>query len=128
MPNPALPADDRPIDPTPVSTAQLPDTPIRDRNIPASAWDEAPSYLLESGADLPGRPTAMYKRRIGEWFLWRAGPAKGDARYVAVHRFDQDRHHEFRLHRDGTGVGIGPSGARCERLREFKVDLLASSS
>ena len=34
------------------------------------------------GDDLPGRPVADYKRRIGPWLLWLAGPAAGaDARY-----------------------------------------------
>ena len=73
----ALPADQRPVDDTPVHTADLPPTPVRDRNIPATAWVEAPPELLAAGADLPGRPVATYKRRIGRWLLWRAGPATG---------------------------------------------------
>ena len=77
--------DERPIDDTPIHTADLPPTPIRDRNIPATAWVEAPESLLTLGDDLPDRPVAEYKRRIGPWLLWRAGPAKGaDARYWAV--------------------------------------------
>ena len=74
----ALPYDRRPEDATPVSTADLPPTPLRDRNIPATAWREAPPELLRLGDDLPGRPVATYKRRIGPWILWRAG--SGDAR------------------------------------------------
>ena len=78
----ALRYDERPYDETPVHTADLPATPVRDRNIPASAWVEAPAELLVLGDDLPGRPVADYKRRIGPWLLWRAGPASGaDARY-----------------------------------------------
>ena len=38
----ALPADERPLDPTPVHTADLPPTPTRDRSIPVEAWIEAP--------------------------------------------------------------------------------------
>ena len=34
----ALPADQRPLDDTPVHTADLPPTPTRDRNIVATAW------------------------------------------------------------------------------------------
>ena len=76
--------DERPTDHTPVHTDQLPDTPVRDRNIPASAWLEAPAELRSLGSDLQDAPVADYKRRIGPWLLWRAGPATGgDARYWA---------------------------------------------
>jgi len=127
-PSPALPADQRPVDPTPVHTVDLPPTPIRDRNIPASAWVEAPDVLLRSGDDIPGPdgrvPEAMYKRRIGRWLLWRSGPAKGgNSRYVAIDSDDLDRSHEFRLLPDGTGDGVGPSGARHARFRTWKEDL-----
>jgi hypothetical protein len=125
MPGPALPADQRPIDPTPVHTADLPPTPIRDRNIPAEAWIEAPSELLGLGDDI-GRPAITYKRRLGGWLLWRAGPAsRADARYLAVDSADLTRQFSFRLHPDGTGSGIGPSGARHERFRAWKEDLHA---
>ena len=72
----ALPADQRPFDNTPVHTADLPETPIRDRNIPAEAWVEAPRALLSAGDDL-GEVRIAYKRRLGAWLLWRAGPARG---------------------------------------------------
>lgn len=118
--------DERPVDDTPIHTADLPATPVRDRNIPATAWVEAPPELLTLGDDLPGRPVADYKRRIGPWLLWRAGPAKGgDARYLAVRADDLTVHHAFRLFPDGEGDGRGPSGARHERFRAWKEDLLA---
>ena len=121
----ALPADERPIDPTPVHTADLPPTPIRDRNIPAEAWIEAPDVLLRAGDDL-GRPHITYKRRIGRWLLWRAGPAvKADARYVALAADDLSRHYLFRLFPDGSGTGTGPSGRVHDRFREWKEDLKA---
>ncbi len=60
----ALPADQRPFDNTPVHTADLPETPIRDRNIPAEAWVEAPRALLSAGDDL-GEVRIAYKRRLG---------------------------------------------------------------
>ena len=121
--NGALPADDRPVDLTPVHTADLPLTPIRDRNIPATAWVEAPEGLLRLGDDIGGR-TAMYKRRIGPWLLWRAGPAvKADSRYWAGHVDDLTRSHTFRLHPDGPGEGTGPSGATHDRFRAWKEDL-----
>ena len=116
-------AEERPIDPTPVHTADLPPTPTRDRNIPARAWIEAPASLLDPGADL-GLPEALYKRRIGPWLLWRAGPARGDhARYLAVDAEDLGRSFTFTLTPDGTGRGIGPSGADHDRFRTWKEDL-----
>jgi len=109
---PALPADQRPFDDTPVHTEDLPDLPTRDRNISVEAWIEAPDVVRSSG-------------RIGPWLLWRAGPARrADARYVAVHADDLSRHHTFRLFPDGAGDGTGPSGVRHTRFRAWKEDLL----
>lgn len=118
-------ADDRPVDPTPVHTADLPPLPLRDRNIPAGAWVEAPATLLSAGDDI-GRPLIAYKRRIGRYLLWRAGPARrADARYVAIDADDLDRSFTFRLLPDGSGDGTGPSGACHQRFRTWKEDLLA---
>jgi hypothetical protein len=118
----ALPADERPIDPTPVHTEDLPPTPLRDRNIPAEAWIEAPEALLTAGDDI-GAPTIAYKRRIGRWLLWRAGPAKGaDARYVAIDADDLAAVFTFRLFPDGSGDGDGPA-AHHTRFRTWKEDL-----
>jgi hypothetical protein len=124
----ALPADERPFDPTPVHTAALPPTPIRDRNIPATAWIEAPDALLRLGDDLAtdggAPPVAAYKRRIGRWLLWRAGPARGaDARYLAIDADDLDRQWEFRLFPDGSGEGEGPDGRTHARFRTWKEAL-----
>lgn len=119
----ALPADQRPYDDTPIHTAELPPTPTRDRNISAEAWVEAPTALLESGDDI-GKPRIAYKRRLGRWLLWRAGPAKGaDARYTAIDSDDLTAVHSFRLFADGTGEGEGPSGQTHERFRSWKQDL-----
>ena len=121
--NKALPADERPIDPTPVHTEDLPDTPIRDRNIPAEAWVEAPDELLQLGDDI-GQPVITYKRRLGPWLLWRAGPARGaDARYFVARADDLSVHHTFRLFPDGSGEGEGPSGTTHTRFRAWKEDL-----
>lgn len=120
----ALPYDRRPVDVTPVSTVDLPPTPQRDRTIPASAWVEAPPGLLALGDDLPGQPEAAYKRRIGRWLLWRAGPAtKADARYLAIAADELGEGWTFRLFPDGTGEGTGPSGATHARFRSWKEDL-----
>jgi hypothetical protein len=120
----ALPADDRPVDDTPVHTDDLPPTPTRDRAIPATAWVEAPAVLLDAGTDLPGQPVATYKRRIGRWLLWRAGPAtRADARYIALDAADLGRSYTFRLFPDGTGQGEGPGGVGTTRFRAWKESL-----
>jgi len=127
-----LPADQRPFDHTPVHTDDLPDTPIRDRNVPAEAWVEAPARLLAATDGIPspeGWPDdepvrTAYKRRLGRWLLWRAGPAKGDARYVAVHADDLERILEFRVFADGSGSGTGADGMVHQRFRDWKRSLV----
>jgi hypothetical protein len=116
--------DERPDDDTPVHTVDLPPTPVRDRNIPATAWVEAPDELRHLGDDLQDRPVASYKRRIGPWLLWRAGPASGgDARYWVARADDLATSFTFRLFPDGSGDGTGPSGTRHTRFRTWKEDL-----
>jgi hypothetical protein len=116
--------DQRPTDDTPRHTADLPPTPLRDRNVPATAWIEAPAELLALGDDLPDRPVAEYKRRLGPWLLWRAGPASGaDARYWVARDDDLATTYAFRLFPDGNGDGVGPSGQRHTRFRAWKEDL-----
>jgi hypothetical protein len=116
--------DERPLDHTELHTADLPPTPVRDRNIPATAWAEAPDDLLRLGDDLPGAPVAEYKRRIGPWLLWRAGPASGgDARYWAGLATDGTVSYTLRLDPDGRGSGTGPSGTHHDRFRSWKEDL-----
>jgi hypothetical protein len=106
--------DERPVDDTALHTDELPATPVRDRNIPATAWIEAPESVRRAGDDLPGHPVA----------LWRAGPATGaDARYVVVRDDDLTTAFTFRLFPDGTGDGVGPSGTRHTRFRAWKEDL-----
>lgn len=118
-------ADDRPFDQTPIHTADLPATPTRDRNIAASAWVEAPNELLALGKPLGiAAENTAYKRRIGDWLLWRAGPARGPAKYLAVDSRDLQRMHTFTLEADGSHHGVGPSGVTHERFRAFKEDLL----
>ncbi|MCY7299941.1 MAG: hypothetical protein LH616_12105 [Ilumatobacteraceae bacterium] len=119
--------DQRPADRTPVHTTELPDTPTRDRNIVASAWVEAPSELRSLGDDLEGAPEAEYKRRIGRWLLWRAGPAVGDARYLVIATDDVAVQHTYRLRPEADGAngeGAGPSGEVHHRFRAWKEDLL----
>jgi hypothetical protein len=122
--DPALPYHERPLDETPIRTEELPPTPTRDRAIVASAWIEAPEALLSAGEEL-GTGLATYKRRIGDWLLWRSGPAsKADAIYVAVDAGDLTHILTFRLFPDGSGDGVGPSGSRHSRFRSWKEDLL----
>ena len=118
----ALPYHQRPDDETPISTAELPATPQRERTIVATAWREAPPWLLALGEDL-GHHRVGYLRRIGGWLLWRAGPAShGDARYAAVAADDLDHRHTFRLFEDGRGEGDGPTASHT-RFRTWKEDL-----
>lgn len=115
--------EDRPIDPTPVHTHDLPPTPQRDRTIPATAWVEAPQELLDLGGDI-GHAVVAYKRRIGPWLLWRAGPAaRGHARYMALAADDLSTRWTYRLFPDGTGEGLGPDGASHRRFRTWKEAL-----
>jgi hypothetical protein len=116
-------SEDRPIDPTPVHTGDLPPTPVRDRTIPADAWVEAPPELLDLGRDI-GQPVVGYKRRIGRWLLWRAGPpSKGDARYMALDAGDLSDQWTFRIYPDGSGEGQGPDGVVHQRFRVWKEAL-----
>ena len=124
----ALRYDERPDDDTPVHTSDLPPTPTRDRNITAAAWIEAPDELRHLGDDLPGAPGAEYKRRIGPWLLWRAGPATGaEARYWVARADDLTVTYTFRLHATGDGTGVGPSGTTHTRFRAWKEDLRDSA-
>src|SRR6266550_1834151 len=84
-------------------TQELPPTPQRDFLIPALRWVEAPAELRSLGDDF-GVDLVAYKRRIGRYLLWRAGPAaRADARYMAIASDDLDRRFTFRLHPDGSG-------------------------
>ncbi|OFW66732.1 MAG: hypothetical protein A2Z12_08975 [Actinobacteria bacterium RBG_16_68_21] len=112
---------ERPFVDTVYSTADLPDTPQRDYRIPASGWLQAPSELLSLGDDL-GEPVE-YKRRIGRYLLWRAGPPVGEARYLAVSD-DGATCLRFDLH-GRRGEGSGPDGARHTRFRTWKEALHA---
>jgi hypothetical protein len=121
--------DERPSDHSAIYAEDLPPTPVRDRNIPATAWVEAPAELMELGADLPDAPVAEYKRRIGPWLLWRAGPATGgDARYWVCRSDDLTVQYTLRLFPDGSGDGLGPSGIRHQRFRAWKEDLRDSET
>ncbi|MFI5053348.1 MAG: hypothetical protein ACHQDE_03215 [Acidimicrobiia bacterium] len=116
-------AEDRPIDNAPIHTADLPLTPQRDRTIPATAWVEAPPELVALGADI-GYDLVAYKRRIGPWLLWRAGPAaKADARYMALASGDSSTRFTYRLYPSGEGEGLGPDGTVHHRFRTWKEAL-----
>jgi len=117
------PAEHRPPITHDLHTVDLPATPQRDYLIPAERWVEAPEPLRALGADL-GIALVAYKRRIGRYLLWRAGPARGaDARYMAIASDDLDRRFAFRLFPDGTGEGTGPDGTTHTRFREWKISL-----
>ena len=114
------PAEARPPTDRDWHTAELPATPQRDYLIPATRWIEAPAALRELGADL-GIELVAYKRRIGRFLLWRAGPAAGaDARYMVINRDDLDERYTFRLFPDGSGEGVGPDQRTHTRFRSWK--------
>lgn len=130
----ARPSPDRPVDPTPIRTVDLPATPRRDRTIPATAWVEAPASLLALGDRYGGPrghdPAAVsgtapsFLRRIGPWLLWRAGPPRGaDACHWAFRVDRLDEPVTFVLRPDGTGEGRGPTGTVHTRFRTWKEDL-----
>lgn len=117
------PAEQRPPITHDVHTADLPPLPQRDLLIPVERWIEAPEALRTLGADL-GIALVAYKRRIGRYLLWRAGPARGaDARYMALAADDLERAFTYRLHADGTGTGTGPDGVQHSRFRTWKEAL-----
>ena len=119
------PVHQRPFTDRRYNTGDLPDTPTRSFRIPASGWNDAPAELLALG-DVLGEPVE-YKRRIGGFLLWRAGPPIGRAIYLAVDANDLGR--RFRFDLDGkTGKGRGPDGSEHVRFRTWKEALLAEST
>ncbi|MFO7590226.1 MAG: hypothetical protein R6X23_04930 [Acidimicrobiia bacterium] len=117
------PAEARPPTERDWHTDDLPPTPQRDFLIPVERWVEAPASVRSLGGDL-GIDLVAYKRRIGRYLLWRAGPARrADARYAAVAADDLDRVFTFRLFPDGTGAGTGPDGVEHDRFRTWKESL-----
>jgi hypothetical protein len=117
------PAEDRPPTDRDWHTEELPPLPQRDYLIPASRWIEAPDAVRSLGADF-GVDLVAFKRRIGRYLLWRAGPAvHADARYIGVDAQDLGRQFTYRLFPDGSGEGIGPDGARHARFRTWKEAL-----
>jgi hypothetical protein len=116
--------EDRPPVASDYHTEDLPPLPQRDYLIPAERWVEAPRDLRELGADF-GVTLVAYKRRIGRYLLWRAGPAsRADARYMALAADDLDERFTFRLWPDGRGEGVSADGRTHERFRTWKEALL----
>jgi len=119
----AQPPEARPPVTRDYHTVELPPLPQRDYLIPAERWVEAPAELLTLGADI-GVPLVAYKRRIGRYLLWRAGPAsRADARYMALDADRLDRRFTFRLFPDGSGEGAGPDDRVHARFRTWKEAL-----
>jgi hypothetical protein len=119
--------EDRPPVETDHHTDDLPPLPQRDYLIPAERWVEAPVELRELGADI-GVSLVAYKRRIGRYLLWRAGPAsRAHARYMALAADDLGEQYTFRLWPDGRGEGISADGRSHDRFRTWKEALLAAS-
>ena len=121
------PAEARPAVTHDVHTEDLPPLPQRDFLIPATRWVEAPATLRSLGSDI-GVDLVAYKRRIGRYLLWRAGPAvRADARYMALAADDLTEQHTFRLFPDGSGTGVGADGVTHTRFRAWKESLRDTS-
>jgi len=118
----ALPVGERPFTGARYHTGELPITPTRTYRIPAAGWEEAPEELLVLGDELD--EPVEYKRRIGRFLLWRAGPPIGEAWYLAIDTSDLSRRFRFRL-RGKDGEGLGPDGVIHRRFRSWKESLLA---
>ncbi len=116
---PPLPVHERPFTDREFTTSELPDTPTRSFRIPATGWVEAPDELLTLGDDLD--QPVEYKRRIGRWLLWRAGPPVGRARYMALDPTTGEAL-TFDLH-GRRGSGTGADGRTHERFRTWKESL-----
>ena len=88
--------------------------------------DRGAAELLALGDDLPGRPVAEYKRRIGRVaaVAGRAGHRRRRPLLGRPTPTTSTAQHTFRLFPDGTGDGAGPSGARHTRFRTWKEDLI----
>jgi len=114
--------EDRPFVTARFHTPELPATPQRDYRIAAASWIEAPDAVLHLG-DALDEPVE-YKRRIGRFLLWRAGPPVGESAYLAIDP-DRGESYEFRLH-GKEGVGFGADGVRHTRFRTWKESLLAA--
>lgn len=116
--------EDRPPVAVDYHTEDLPPLPQRDYLIPAERWVEAPPELRELGADFAVSLVA-YKRRIGRYLLWRAGPAsRAEARYMALAADDLAERYTFSLRPDGSGEGISADGKTHQRFRTWKEALL----
>ena len=120
----ALPVHARPFTTETFHTSDLPDTPTRTFRIPATGWIEAPEELVKLGEPLD--EPVEYKRRIGRFLLWRAGPPVGEAVYMAVDSTDSATRYRFELH-GRRGHGLGSDGSQHERFRTWKESLLAES-
>jgi hypothetical protein len=115
--------EDRPPVTTDYHTDELPPLPQRDYLIPAQRWVEAPAELRDLGADF-GVELVAYKRRIGRFLLWRAGPGSGaDACYMALAADDLGERYTFRLRPDGGGEGAGADDRIHDRFRTWKESL-----
>ena len=122
----AVAADDRPFDFTPVADERpATDTHPRSQHRRHRLDSSSSSELLGLGEPLGiSAEATAYKRRIGYWLLWRAGPARGPALYLAIDSRDLNRSHLFELTASGEHTGTGPSGAVHTRFRAWKEDLL----
>ena len=110
---PLPPADERPVDPTPVHTADLPaHAHPRPQHPGRRPGSRRPPSCCTSATTSGDSAVIAYKRRIGPMaaLAGRAGqpgrrPLPGRRRPTT-----SAAQHTFRLYPDGHGEGVGPSG------------------
>jgi len=124
----STPTEDRPPVEQDLHTDELPPLPQRASMIPVQRWVEAPDEVRHLGDEI-GVELVAYIRRIGDYLVWRAGRATGEAaRYIAVHATDLHEQWRFALDAAGDGSGTGPDGVVHTRFRTWKESLRDAST
>ena len=123
---PALRYDQRPADHTPIHTEALPPTPIRDRNIVATAWIEAPEQLLTLGrrsAEPTGGRVQAADRRLA---AVAGGSGRGRRRPLlgGPRRRSHRSNTRFGCSQTTPATALGPAGSGTRSSDPWKEDLL----